>query len=58
MLKRGHCQTAPTKVSLWEATIGNTWRLIIRTTTNGDVMMFFLFGGRCVTVRDYDDFRD
>jgi hypothetical protein len=45
-------------VSLWEATIGNTWRLIIRTTTNGDVMMFFLIGGRCVTVRDYDDFRD
>jgi hypothetical protein len=45
-------------VSLWKATIGNTWCLIIRTTTNGDVMMFFLIGGRCVTVHDYDDFRD
>jgi hypothetical protein len=45
-------------VSLWEATVGNTLCLIIRTTTNGDVMMFFLIGGRCVTVHDYDDFRD
>jgi hypothetical protein len=58
MLKHGHCQTAPAKVSLWEATVGNTWRLIIRTSTNGNVMMFFLVGGRCVIVRDYDDFRD
>jgi hypothetical protein len=24
MLKCGHCQTAPAKVSLWEATVGNT----------------------------------
>jgi hypothetical protein len=58
MLKLGHCQTAPAKVSLWEATVGNTWHLIIRTTTNRDIMMFFLVGGRCITVRDYDDFRD
>jgi hypothetical protein len=45
-------------VSLWEATVGNTWRLIIRTSMNVDIMMFFLIGGRCVTVRDCDDFCD
>jgi hypothetical protein len=45
-------------VSLWEATVGNTWRLIIRTTRNGDIMMFFLIGERCITICDYDNFRD
>jgi hypothetical protein len=58
MLKHGHCQTVPAKVSLWEATVGNTQHLIIRTSTNVDVMMFFLVGERCITVRDCDDFCD